>query len=67
MPTLTVTSTKNQRQVLRDLEDNAFQLDLNGDTGDTWTTNTLGNRPAVLSLDAHFQKDTVGSRQKYVK
>lgn len=33
------------------------------DTGDTWVTNTAGNRPALLEFDIHFEIDTVGSRQ----
>ena len=36
-------------------------------SGDTWATDTVGNRPAVLELDFHFEVNTLGSRQEYTK
>lgn len=33
------------------------------DTGDTWVTNTLTNRPIFLKLDFHYPRNTIGSRQ----
>lgn len=35
--------------------------------GDTWATNTLNNRPALLEFDLHFQIDTIGSREALIK
>jgi len=37
------------------------------DVGDSWSLNTLGNRPVLLEFDIHFEKDTPGSRQELVK
>jgi len=35
--------------------------------GDSWVTNTLGNRPALLHLDFHMLMDTIGSQSLYSK
>jgi hypothetical protein len=35
--------------------------------GDTWITNTTGNRPALLEIDFHYQIDTPGSKDEMVK
>jgi len=35
--------------------------------GDTWATNTAGNRPVLLELDFHYQKNSVGSTSESSK
>jgi hypothetical protein len=35
--------------------------------GDTWATNTATNRPALLSLDFHYEIDSPGTRQELTK
>lgn len=35
--------------------------------GDTWATNTTGNRPGLLEVDIHFEIDRPGSRQETTK
>jgi hypothetical protein len=35
--------------------------------GDTWATNTAGNRPALLELDFHYEVDSPGSHTDSVK
>ncbi len=35
--------------------------------GDTWATNTSGNLPGALELDFHYEVDSFGSRQEYIK
>lgn len=37
------------------------------DTGDTWATNTTGNRPLLLEIDFHYEIDSPGSRQEVSK
>lgn len=37
------------------------------DVGDTWATNTAGNRPVLLEMDFHYQLDTLGSQQSLTK
>jgi len=37
------------------------------DAGDSWETNTAGNRPVLLEFDIHFQLDTLGSQQEGAK
>lgn len=36
-------------------------------TSDTWSTNTNGNKPALLEVDFHFEIDTLGSRAETSK
>lgn len=40
-----------------------------GDTGadDTWVGSTAALSPALLEFDIHYQKDTLGSRQLFIK
>lgn len=38
-----------------------LQVRLYRDAGDTWATNTPGNRPCLLEFDIHFQIDDYGS------
>jgi hypothetical protein len=35
--------------------------------GDTWTTNTSGNRPGLLELDLHYLRNSGGSNEEMVK
>jgi hypothetical protein len=35
--------------------------------GDTWSLNTAGNRPVLLEIDFHYQKNSTGSRAESVK
>lgn len=35
--------------------------------GDSWATNTTGNRPGLLEIDLHYQIDRPGSRQELTK
>jgi hypothetical protein len=35
--------------------------------GDTWTTNTPGNNPALLELDFHYEMDSPGAHTDLVK
>jgi len=35
--------------------------------GDTWVLNTASNRPGLLEVDFHYEIDTFGSRQQYIK
>lgn len=37
------------------------------DSGDTWSSNILGNRPVLIEFDIHFQRDARGSRQLFIK
>lgn len=34
---------------------------------DSWVLNTNGNKPVLLEVDFHYQLDTLGSRQEYIK
>jgi hypothetical protein len=36
-------------------------------SGDTWATNTPGNLPSLLEIDFHYQLDTTGSQQEFIK
>ena len=36
-------------------------------TGDTWATDTVGNRPMILEFDIHFQVDGHGSDNEFTK
>jgi hypothetical protein len=35
--------------------------------GDTWITNTAGNRPALMEIDFHYQINTPGSKEAMTK
>ena len=37
------------------------------DAGDSWATNTPGNRPVLLEFDIHYQLDTIGSQNEVSK
>ena len=36
-------------------------------TGDTWSTDTVGNRPMILEFDIHFEVDGHGSDEELTK
>jgi len=36
-------------------------------TDDTWAGTTNAQSPALLEFDIHFRKDTMGSRQEFIK